>query len=1197
MDIAREVASRFRFKRLAAAQAVNAALQIAQEQRLTTRQRDALIAKMLKPIEDDEHRRAIAYEREAGDPRGMRGRVRRAGDQDLEQQPGYMRAFFENARRRAQEQGSPSSASSTSEQEEEESGDDGRYTVNLVSESESGDESERDVPVISSIASTLVSQMELHGNKFEVHAHSMDRLQPRVWLNDEIMNYFFALIQQRNEQELHKRIEVPRIICVDTYVYTKLMEKRQNVPTYDFTRVQRWFRRINYPSLFHYDQIFMPVNKGDFHWILVVVDKAARRIVAYDSFGDECLPILRNVKRFLEDKWRDDGFAGELPPYSLGFGRSRPAMPRQTNSYDCGVFTCMFGDYLSELRPLTFTQNDIPAYRLFMRRCIETSELPSRLRTPPPLPPAVYSPRRSPRRSPSGADAEARASYEAVLRANELVAQRQAQVGSAAAAVREAQALMKQLRDLGIASSASAPGEGATGYLAALQALGEAEVDTDVDEAGLQAYLNELERERSPPPRSFEFQPDPSVDPLGNPVLGLWEDIPRASDDIIRELVVSKQHRRNIFVNEPGSGFSEGARTICGVYSSEGYDCMIQDKLRNKAYEQGIASAPAKHWLEIGPGPALTLTQMVWRQHKDADVVAVEVNAESAKLAQKQARDKGWARKLKLIQGYSTSPEVRAALVEEEPFGAVLQEILGVIASSEGVVPVIGNLRATLRRSRPVFVPRYVATFFTLSHVDVPDLVTSVRAAHVNIEERTVMTQHLPFKAVDPVQPFRSKKPTFPGILEFIDLANIKPLEDATANQLEYELQEHEHEFTSDVQVVVNSLSTFVWAGFGGERPMFARRGASTTLFPYGIDDADLRDAAAKIGASFSTYSEDEALSRAWKNLVLVLKQPLTLRPGSIIRVLAKSFMGAVENGEPKPKYQFVVEYEVDGSVTDRTVYNVTNLYPSFDALTQLNKEAVQAVEARLPYRRPFEIGLPDWTDPSRSPVLAFSRSRSRTRSPRSASSGGPVDWGSDDAGWGEDEEEADEDEWDTEAQLSVEEQMRKEAEERRRKQRDAALLRQYEQVEAAAQRSAERKGRLYEEMAEQQRLLKLQARVLAEEKAARDEEMAAEVDAYEAGEAAEHAQGQQWAHDVGATYGVACTRRKKAVCADKDGCQWFVGKGCKPDTFVPAGPPAPRGTGCSKSPKALCCQNNNCKWKKYAGCRVRKYGDTENDC
>jgi sentrin-specific protease 1 len=41
-------------------------------------------------------------------------------------------------------------------------------------------------------------------------------------------------------------------------------------------------------------------------------------------------------------------------------------VPRQDNSYDCGVFVCLYAAYIAIQHPFTFTQADIDNVRMWM---------------------------------------------------------------------------------------------------------------------------------------------------------------------------------------------------------------------------------------------------------------------------------------------------------------------------------------------------------------------------------------------------------------------------------------------------------------------------------------------------------------------------------------------------------------------------------------------------------------------------------------------------------------------------------------------------------------------------------------------------------------------------------------------------------------------------------------------------------------
>ncbi|RXN31442.1 sentrin-specific protease 2-like isoform X2 [Labeo rohita] len=52
----------------------------------------------------------------------------------------------------------------------------------------------------------------------------------------------------------------------------------------------------------------------------------------------------------------------------LGSNGQGKAIPKQVNGNDCGVFACKYADFLSQGKPLTFRQCDIPLFRKMMVR-------------------------------------------------------------------------------------------------------------------------------------------------------------------------------------------------------------------------------------------------------------------------------------------------------------------------------------------------------------------------------------------------------------------------------------------------------------------------------------------------------------------------------------------------------------------------------------------------------------------------------------------------------------------------------------------------------------------------------------------------------------------------------------------------------------------------------------------------------------
>ena len=68
--------------------------------------------------------------------------------------------------------------------------------------------------------------------------------------------------------------------------------------------------------------------------------------------------------QYLKDEWATKNGGGELPDATTWKLISCTAdTPKQENGFDCGVFTCMFADFLSAGYPLSFSQDHITRCR------------------------------------------------------------------------------------------------------------------------------------------------------------------------------------------------------------------------------------------------------------------------------------------------------------------------------------------------------------------------------------------------------------------------------------------------------------------------------------------------------------------------------------------------------------------------------------------------------------------------------------------------------------------------------------------------------------------------------------------------------------------------------------------------------------------------------------------------------------------
>jgi Ulp1 family protease len=117
-------------------------------------------------------------------------------------------------------------------------------------------------------------------------------------------------------------------------------------------------------DIFNLNKIFFPINQGNQHWTLAVAFMPQRRIQYYDSLGGSGSHYLRDLLRYLDDEHKDkkkcplvvtDGNDGDVNENNnnttvVGDWTLVPCTadtPRQYNGYDCGVFACVFADFLS----------------------------------------------------------------------------------------------------------------------------------------------------------------------------------------------------------------------------------------------------------------------------------------------------------------------------------------------------------------------------------------------------------------------------------------------------------------------------------------------------------------------------------------------------------------------------------------------------------------------------------------------------------------------------------------------------------------------------------------------------------------------------------------------------------------------------------------------------------------------------------
>lgn len=203
-----------------------------------------------------------------------------------------------------------------------------------------------------------------------IRVTSMQRLMPGKWLDDEIINAYMMMLNDRDQRLCR---QIPSRRCTrffNTFFYSKLMEGG----VYDYTRVRRWTKRVD---VFACEKLVIPINLSNTHWILVVIYVQAKEMHLMDSMGPQNRSsYLDNVGRWLGDEYRvrkKNGKELDVGGWKKVF---REDVPLQRNGFDCGMFVITAADYLADNLPLEYTQEDMPLNRLKVGSALLKGRLP-----------------------------------------------------------------------------------------------------------------------------------------------------------------------------------------------------------------------------------------------------------------------------------------------------------------------------------------------------------------------------------------------------------------------------------------------------------------------------------------------------------------------------------------------------------------------------------------------------------------------------------------------------------------------------------------------------------------------------------------------------------------------------------------------------------------------------------------------------
>jgi len=205
------------------------------------------------------------------------------------------------------------------------------------------------------------SSSEVLASRFSVDLTrgQLQCLRPGEWLNDEVINFYYKLLQERSNMGVAGGL---KCWFPNSFFWAKLSGK--NNKEYSYKEVRRWTIKAKV-DVFLLECVVFPMNIGETHWAMGAIDLRARGFRYFDSMLSRPPPnFVEFLRRYVGDE------------HSAKKGRSlegldewklipaEQAVPQQRNGYDCGVFTCCFGEYFSEGKSFVFDQDDMPDIRL-----------------------------------------------------------------------------------------------------------------------------------------------------------------------------------------------------------------------------------------------------------------------------------------------------------------------------------------------------------------------------------------------------------------------------------------------------------------------------------------------------------------------------------------------------------------------------------------------------------------------------------------------------------------------------------------------------------------------------------------------------------------------------------------------------------------------------------------------------------------
>ncbi|XP_077088066.1 sentrin-specific protease 5 [Siphateles boraxobius] len=177
-------------------------------------------------------------------------------------------------------------------------------------------------------------------NKHTLTLDDLSTLDDQNWVNDQVINMYGELIMEATNHKVH---------FFNSFFYRQFVAK-------GYEGVRRWTKKVD---LFSKTLILIPLHL-EIHWSLITVDVSKQNINFYDSQGILFKFAVDNILKYILAEAKEK----KQPVFQKGWKMVvNKSIPQQKNDNDCGVFVLEYCKCLAFLKPLLFTQEDMPRVR------------------------------------------------------------------------------------------------------------------------------------------------------------------------------------------------------------------------------------------------------------------------------------------------------------------------------------------------------------------------------------------------------------------------------------------------------------------------------------------------------------------------------------------------------------------------------------------------------------------------------------------------------------------------------------------------------------------------------------------------------------------------------------------------------------------------------------------------------------------